>query len=442
MLALMQQPGEMTAIADSEAFNDGDLACLSEIDIPVAVRKTAARRWSAKIQHRGREHTFTLHAKSKEAAVTEVGFLYDTIRSAGWDAALLIQSLRARRGEYPASDENINYWKGRLASRRYPFPPAGSSDKNWSVRLDHVGAGYWFPLATENREMAAEKARRIFQTVFEQGWDAVFNQHARELVLSFEWCSSPVLWTYTTIHTLVGPQEFEVSAGRQEAAAYRVIVVEADEGIRRALQWCVNQQSGFKYVSCAAPEALARLCSVHQPSLVLLNRNLAGSFGVELSGELTSLQPGVMVVGYSVSADGDQMFASLPGGVEGYMLKRVRAANLLEPVLGAVRRPNESREDLVSAVKYYFKELLHARPEAGAGFLPRLTPRENDVLKLLSTGCSDREIARALGISFWTVHDHLKKIFRRLDVRTRTEAVARYWGGSWGMPAPADIHNA
>ncbi len=426
MPAVMQQPGEMAANAVSEAFNDEGSFCFVEADIPVAVRVTAAKKWLARMQYQGREHTFTLRAKSKDAAVTEAGIIYDTIRAAGWDATLLIQSLAARRGECLVGDEHTNYWIGRLTSRPVSFPPAGRSDQDWSVRLEHAGSGYWFPLGTANREAAAGKAREIYQTVFEQGWEAVFDQHARELVLSFEWCSSPVLWTYTTIHTLLGHEEFETPSSPRASMVNRVIVMEPDAGIRRALQWCVNQQAGFQCVSCTTPESLVRLCSFDPPSLVLYNRNLAGNFGSDLSAEAAAMQFDTLMVGYSVLPDGDQMFASMPGGAEGYLLKPVQPANIIEPVLGAVGRPNERGKDIVSVVKGYFKELLRARPDAGTRALARLTPREKEVLRLLSTGCSDREIARGLNISFWTVHEHLKVIYRRLGVRTRTAAAARY----------------
>jgi DNA-binding NarL/FixJ family response regulator len=77
-------------------------------------------------------------------------------------------------------------------------------------------------------------------------------------------------------------------------------------------------------------------------------------------------------------------------------------------------------------VKRFFNELLRPRSTQRTGALARLTPRENEVLLLLSKGCVDKEIAQALGISAWTVHGHIKKIFERLQVRTRTEAVVRY----------------
>ena len=76
-------------------------------------------------------------------------------------------------------------------------------------------------------------------------------------------------------------------------------------------------------------------------------------------------------------------------------------------------------------MKLYFNGLLHLASQ-NTGALAKLTPRENEVLVLLSKGCVDQEIASALGISAWTVHGHIKKIFERLQVRTRTEAVVRY----------------
>ncbi len=82
--------------------------------------------------------------------------------------------------------------------------------------------------------------------------------------------------------------------------------------------------------------------------------------------------------------------------------------------------------DLLARAKSYFKQLLQPRSNHMASAIGRLTRRESEVLALLSKGCVDKEIAQALGISAWTVHGHIKNIFERLQVRTRTEAVVRY----------------
>jgi DNA-binding NarL/FixJ family response regulator len=314
----------------------------------------------------------------------------------------------------------------RLFARRYHFPPSGDTDNDWAVRIDHCGTGNWFPLKTSDRKAAGRKAARIHETVLKHGWEAACRQFSRELIVSVEWCSNPLLWTYTTIHTLVRAGTNTQAGSARTPDARQVIILEQDPGIRRALQWCVSQHPQFDVLACSSPEGYLRASASHPPALVLLNRSLAERVGFDLSGGLTALKPGVLALGYSVSVDGDQMFVSTPGGATGYLLKRVPPSSLLEPFVSAGRPTSPGRDHFLDAAKAAFKELLRPCTGANARPLPHLTPRENEVLTLLSKGCADKEIAQALGLSVWTVHGHIKKIFERLRVRTRTEAVVRY----------------
>lgn len=302
----------------------------------------------------------------------------------------------------------------------------GGTEQNWAAKIEHNGTGYWFPLGTPDTDVAAKKSRQIYQTVVTQGWEFTFNLFSRELIVNFEWITNPILWTYTTIHTLVESPAGKPASAESNAASRKVIILEVDAGVRHALQWCMNQQAGFQAEGCAFPESLSRMLATHKPALVLLNRSLAERAGVVFANGLAEMKPGTLALGYSVSIDGDQMFVSTPGGAEGYMLRRVTPSNLLAPINNAFRLPFPNHEDFIVAAKSYFKELLRLRLNGESNALARLTPRENDVLTLLSKGCVDKEIARALGISIWTVHGHIKKIFERLNVRTRTEAVVRY----------------
>ncbi|MGA2243586.1 MAG: response regulator transcription factor [Verrucomicrobiota bacterium] len=322
----------------------------------------------------------------------------------------------------PGSDR----WTERLLARRYHFPPTGDTDKDLAVRIEHGGTAYWFPLKTSNPRLAERQAKRIHGAVVKQGWETVCRRFSRELIVSFEWCSNPILWTYTTIHTLLTARTGGGSPPVPRPAARCAIVLEKDAGIRRALQWCVRQHPQFDVLPCPSPGRFLQIFASHQPALVLLNRSLAERVGFDLSGGLTALQPGVLALGYSVSVDGDQMFVSTPGGAAGYLLKRVPPSGILEAFQAGPRAANPDRYDLLERAKSSFKDLLRPRAEAGARPLPRLTPRENEVLALLSKGWVDKEIAQALGLSVWTVHGHIKKIFERLRVRTRTEAVVRY----------------
>ena len=318
-------------------------------------------------------------------------------------------------------------WRDRLILRRYHFPAPGGSEQDLAVRIDHAGTGYYFPLGTPDVEAASAKAARIHQMVVKQGWNSVFQKFSRELIVSFEWCMNPVLWTYTTIHTQVGKPAAPASGSLpRNPNRQRVLVVELDAGIRRALCLSIDQQAGFCSVPCDSLESYTRALAQHKPRMVLLNRNLAGRIGFTFTGAIAPIQPGVPALTYSVHVDGDQMFVSTPGGAWGYLVKRIKPDRLLEPILIIASRSELMTDDLLLRVKYYFQKLLQLPSARDNSALARLTRREREVLALLSKGCVDKEIAQAMGISVWTVHGHIKKIFEQLKVRTRTEAVIRY----------------
>lgn len=326
---------------------------------------------------------------------------------------------------FPKTDPR--YWRQRLLLRRYRFPASGESEQDLAAQIDHAGMAFFFPLGTSDVEAAASKACRIYQMAEKQGWAAVCRHFSRELIVSFEWSMNPVLWTYTTIHTLVGKQtDPESSSSPPNPNRQRVLVAELDTGIRRALCWCVDQQAGFASVACDSAGAFADALSSHKPRMVLLNRNLAGRIGFKSAGSIAPIQPGVPALAYSVHADGDQMFVSTPGGAAGYLVKRVKPDRLLEPILKVASRSELMTEDFLLRVKYYFQELLQLHTSHDSLALAKLTHREREVMELLSKGCVDKEIAQAMGIGLWTVHGHIKNIFERLQVRTRTEAVIRY----------------
>lgn len=319
------------------------------------------------------------------------------------------------------------YWRQRLLLRRYRFPASGESEQDLTAYIDHAGVGYFFPLSTSDLEVAAAKAGLIYQTVVKQGWNVACRRFSRELIVAFEWCMNPVLWTYTTIHTLAEkPANCESDSSPANPNRQRVLVVELDAGVRRAVCWSIDQQAGFSSVPCDSEETFTQALSIHKPRLILLNHNMAGRLGFKSIGTIGSIQPGVPALTYSVHVDGDQMFVSTPGGANGYLVKRVKPNRLLEPILNITARSELMTEDFLLRVKYYFQELLQLPSSHDNSVLTKLTRREREVLGLLSKGCVDKEIAQAMGISVWTVHGYIKRIFERLHVRTRTEAVIRY----------------
>ncbi|HVU28434.1 MAG TPA: response regulator transcription factor [Verrucomicrobiae bacterium] len=327
--------------------------------------------------------------------------------------------------DIPKTD--ARYWQERLILRRYRFPASSESEQDFVALIDHLGTGYFFPLSTSDVAAAADKACQIYRMAVNQGWNNVFRHFSRELTVSFEWCMSPVLWTYTTIHTLIGKQtEPESESSPANPNRQRILIVESDPGIRRALCWSIDHQAGFVSVPCDSVESFPTVLTLNKPRMVLVNRNLAGRIGFKSAGTVSPIQPGVPALTYSIYVDGDQMFVSTAGGAGGYLVKRVKPDRLLEPILKIARPSELMTEDLLLRVKYYFQELLQLRSSHDSLTPAKLTNREQEVMELLSKGCVDKEIAQAMGISVWTVHGHIKNIFERLQVRTRTEAVIRY----------------
>jgi DNA-binding NarL/FixJ family response regulator len=159
----------------------------------------------------------------------------------------------------------------------------------------------------------------------------------------------------------------------------------------------------------------------------LVNGNSTDVTAAEFSSKLRRLAPTLPILFFTIHEDSDQLFKATPGGASGYMLKRTSPERLFEPIVGALEDGVLSADRIALHVRRYFQDLVGSLSilESSPG-VARLTHREHDILNLLSKGYLDKEIAEALGISLWTVHGHLKKIYEKLGVHTRTEAAVRY----------------
>lgn len=388
-----------------------------------AGRRFALKRWSVKIQHAGRRHTFSLAARAKPAAAVEARSLHDMIVAEGWEAVLRRHSSRsAGNDDFPKTDPR--YWRQRLLLRRHPFPAADKAAEDLTVRIEHAGVAHFFPLGTTDLDEAAESAHWIYQTIVTKGWKAACGTFPREVTVGFEWSANPLMWTYMTLHTMINAPRGNLPMGR--ASISRVLLLESDTGISRALSWAIHQQARFAGFTCDSAESLPRALKRHQPHLILANHLLAEQCGITADSELPTTSPDATMVTYSVYVDSDQLFLATPGGVGVYLLNRVEPANILAPLLNGIGEPDLSADEISRRVQNYFKGLLQPPATRGTSGLARLTRRERDVLALLSKGYIDKEIAPALGISTWTVRGHIKKIFERLNVHTRTEAVVQY----------------
>jgi DNA-binding NarL/FixJ family response regulator len=298
-----------------------------------------------------------------------------------------------------------------------------------SVQVEHQGTRHYFPLRTENPKLAANRAVRIYRVVASQGWKAANERFRRELTVAFRWLDGPLAWTYSTIHTLSN------ATGRPSADAFRarsrrlkVAIAESDGGIRHALVWCLNQMDGF-YCSAAFASAAEALRELPRRSacLVLVSHSLADKPGAAFLEELKVAAPAVPGLLYSVYEDSEELFRATPGGAGTYLLRRTAPNRFLEPGADVLAGGNLSAAELAAGVWQYFINLVASLPIGRpARPLARLTHREGEVLALLSKGQMDKEIAARLGLSIYTVHEHVRNIFEKLRVHNRTEAVVKF----------------
>src|SRR5271156_2279201 len=200
-----------------------------------------------------------------------------------------------------------------------------------------------------------------------------------------------------------------------------VSIVEDNDKLRETLGRVLNRADGFRCVSqyANAEDALKDLPQV-RPEVVLMDINLPGMNGVECVRQLKKLLPQIQVMMLTVYEDTENIFNALAAGANGYMLKRTPGKELLEAIQEVHRGGSPMTMHIARKVVQSFQRNAPAQPAEN------LSEREQQVLDLLSQGLMYKEIADKLEISYETVHTYIRRIYEKLQVRTRTEAVAKF----------------
>jgi DNA-binding NarL/FixJ family response regulator len=386
------------------------------------------RAWAVRIQFQGVRKTFSLKAKSRRQAALEAREIHERILAEGWDGTA--QWLRSRLpgppalAEGSAAKDGLAYWRQRLIRRKYTEPLRPEVASELSVQIGDETRVEWFPLGTQTAEPGSARALGIYRTLKREGWQTVCARFPRELTVAIFWAVSPVAITYTTIYSLVDDAPANpLSIPARDKRGRILAVIEADSGIQRALAFWLNRQPGVRCViTLDDVTGFERgVANRNPPELVLVNRDLAA---IE---RLKSQAPHLPVFAYATAEHIDHIFNSLSGVKEGYIFRRRVPGELLEPIAGALSQETFSAEQVGQHVRAYFSQLFALGvPVGGNPRIANLTARELEILSLLSKGWADKEIADMLRISAWTVHSHLKKIYEKLRVHTRTEAVVKY----------------
>lgn len=202
----------------------------------------------------------------------------------------------------------------------------------------------------------------------------------------------------------------------------KIAIVEDSQTTREGLETIVNLSPEYRCVcACDTAEVALRVLPKHQPDVVLMDIQLPSMSGIECVAQLKKLLPAAQVIMVTVYEDPDRIFRALRAGASGYLLKRATP----EQVLGAIRDVQQGGAPMSGEIAR--KVIAHfQKQEATSAEVEKLSAREREVLELVSQGFANKEIADKLGVAVETVRWHLKHIYTKLHVRSRTEAALKF----------------
>lgn len=202
----------------------------------------------------------------------------------------------------------------------------------------------------------------------------------------------------------------------------RIAIVEDDKTVRDGLQMLLNGSPGFSCVAAYGngEDAVAGLPEVN-PDVVLMDINLPGMNGIECIISLKEQKLPMLFIMLTVFENTDAIFQSLSAGASGYLLKQTPPAKLLESIQDVYHGGSPMSGEIARKVVQSFQHQAATSKQ-----LPGLTKREEEILSYLVKGYFYKEIAGLLFISTETVRTHIRNIYEKLQVRTRTEAILKY----------------
>ncbi|MGZ3924706.1 MAG: response regulator [Flavisolibacter sp.] len=203
-----------------------------------------------------------------------------------------------------------------------------------------------------------------------------------------------------------------------------VSIVEDMKDVRESLQRMIGSADGFLCLStyCNAEEALIELPQLN-PDIVLMDINLPGMNGIECIKKVKAVCPQIQFMMFTIYEDSQQVFEALAAGASGYLLKKTSKEKILEALHELQDGGSPMSAHIARKVVGYFQKEKDKRDNGSL-----LSQREKEVLELLAKGFLYKEIGDKLAITAGTVGQHIHKIYEKLHVQNRTEAVNKFLG--------------
>lgn len=159
------------------------------------------------------------------------------------------------------------------------------------------------------------------------------------------------------------------------------------------------------------------------PDIVIMDINLPGITGIECVRKVKVLAPAIQFMMFTVYENNEQVFEALKAGASGYLLKKTQPLQIIEAIKELYHGGSPMSASIARKLVSVFQEAPSSASEAA-----KLTAREREVLELTAKGLLYKEIAHQLGIGFGTVRQHLYKVYEKLHVQNKTEAINKVFG--------------
>jgi DNA-binding NarL/FixJ family response regulator len=205
----------------------------------------------------------------------------------------------------------------------------------------------------------------------------------------------------------------------------RIAIVEDNRVIRESLMEFVKEDSECEcvYVCATAEEALKEIPK-RQVDIVLMDIQLPDVSGIECTARLKQLMPSVQIIMVTVYEDTERIYKALRAGACGYLLKRCTPEELISAIREVRQGGAPMSREIARKVILSFQE-----PVTAAAEVEGLSPREREILELLAEGFANKQIASRIGLTDGTVRWHLRHVYHKLHVRSRTEAALKFLSG-------------
>jgi len=202
----------------------------------------------------------------------------------------------------------------------------------------------------------------------------------------------------------------------------KIMIVDDHEVVRLGLISLLEQNSQYEVVAQAdnAPDAIKKV-ETYKPDIVLMDIRLPGMSGIEACEQITKKYPETKVIMLTSFAEDEMLFSAIKAGASGYVLKQINAKDLINSI-ESVARGEASLDPAVT--QRVFQEVRKAVREEEASAFSNLSQQEKMVLKLVSEGKTNRDIAQNLFLGEGTVRNYVSSILSKLNVSNRAEAAA------------------